>query len=105
MGGSLLGAAIGTLVLNPLTFPLIGWLTYSIGSYFLSPSADFDGMGELSMTYIINNFSEIVMPFLLPMALGGVLVGFVSWIGVFLIVRMLVSRYRELRIRKLKRKN
>ena len=105
MGGSLLGAAIGTLVLNPLTFPLIGWLTYSIGSYFLSPSADFDGMGELSMTYIINNFSEIVMPFLLPMALGGVLVGFVFWIGVFLIVRMLVSRYRELRIRKLERKN
>ena len=105
MGGSLLGAAIGTLVLNPLTFPLIGWLTYNIGSYFLSPNHDFAGMGGLSITYIAENFSEIVMPFLLPMALGGILLGFVSWIIVFLVVRMLVSRYREIRIRKLKRKD
>ena len=105
MGGSLLGAAIGTLVLNPLTFPLIGWLTYSIGSQFLSASPNFEGMAGLSMSYIVDNFSEIVLPFLLPMALGGVLVGFVSWIIVFFIVRMLVSRYRGLHIRKLKSKN
>jgi uncharacterized protein (DUF2062 family) len=105
MGGSLLGAAIGTLVLNPLTFPLIGWLTYSIGSYFLASSTNFESMGELSMGYIVDNFSEIVMPFLLPMALGGFLVAFVSWIIVFLIVRILVSRYRELRIQRFRRKN
>ena len=124
MGGSLLAAAIGTLFLNPLTFPFISLLTYSIGSYFLAPSADFEDMGVVSIGYIFHSFSasfegmevvpigyifdkflEILMPFLLPMAVGGILVGIASWIVVFLSVRILVSRYRELRIEKRRRKN
>ena len=130
MGGSLLAAAIGTLFLNPLTFPFISLLTYSIGSYFLAPSASFEGMGVVSIGYIFDNLSaslegmsfegmgvvfiigyifdkflEILMPFLLPMAVGGILVGIASWIVVFLSVRMLVSRYRELRIEKRRRKS
>ena len=124
MGGSLLAAAIGTLFLNPLTFPFISLLTYSIGSYFLDLSASFGGMGYVSIDHIFDNFSasfegmevvsigyifdtflEILMPFLLPMAVGGILVGIASWILVFLSVRMLVSRYRELRIEKRRRKS
>ena len=125
MGGSLLAAAIGTLFLNPLTFPFISLVTYSIGSYFLVPSASFEGMGVLSIGYIFDNFSaslegmgvvsiiayifnkflEILMPFLLPMAVGGILVGIASWIVVFLSVRMLVSRYRVLRIEKRRKKS
>ena len=124
MGGSLLAAAIGTLFLNPLTFPFISLLTYSIGSYFLAPSADFEGMGLVSIGYIFHSFSasfegmevvpigyifdkflEILMPFLLPMAVGGILVGIASWIVVFLSVRMLVSRYRVLRIEKRRKKS
>ena len=124
MGGSLLAAAIGTLFLNPLTFPFISLLTYSIGSYFLALSTSFEGMGDVSIGYIFDNFSasfqgmevvsigyifdkflEILMPFLLPMAVGGILVGIASWILVFLSVRMLVSRYRELRIEKRRRKS
>jgi hypothetical protein len=94
MGGSLLAAAIGTLFLNPLTFPFISLLTYSIGSYFLAPSANLEDMGVVSIGYIFHSFSasfegmevvpigyifdkflEILMPFLLPMAVGGILVG------------------------------
>ena len=124
MGGSLLAAAIGTLFLNPLTFPFISLLTYSIGSYFLDLSASFEGMGDVSIDHIFDNFSasfegmevvsigyifdtflEILMPFLLPMAVGGILVGIASWILVFLSVRLLVSRYRELRIEKRRRKS
>ena len=124
MGGSLLAAAIGTLFLNPLTFPFISLLTYSIGSYFLALSTSFEGMGDVSIGYIFDNFSasfegmevvsigyifdtflEILMPFLLPMAVGGILVGIASWILVFLSVRMLVSRYRELRIEKRRRRS
>ena len=105
MGGSLLAAAIGTLFLNPLTFPFISLLTYSIGSYFLAPSADFEDMGVVSIGYIFDNFLEILMPFLLPMAVGGILVGIASWIVVFLSVRMLVSRYRVLRIEKRRKKS
>ena len=105
MGGSLLAAAIGTLFLNPLTFPFISLLTYSIGSYFLALSASFEGMEVVSIGYIFDKFLEILMPFLLPMAVGGILVGIASWILVFLSVRMLVSRYRELRIEKRRRKS
>ena len=104
--------------------PFISVLTYSIGSYFLALSASFEGMGDVSIGYIFDNFSasfegmevvsigyifdeflEILMPFLLPMAVGGILVGIASWILVFLSVRMLVSRYRELRIEKRRRKS
>ena len=66
----------------------------------------FEGMGVVSIFgYIFNKFLEILMPFLLPMAVGGILVGIASWIVVFLSVRMLGSRYRELRTEKRRRKS
>ena len=58
MGGSLLAAAIGTLFLNPLTFPIISWLTYSVGNYFLPRSTDIQVEQVPSMSYIFDNFSD-----------------------------------------------
>ena len=99
MGGSLLAAAIGTLFLNPLTFPIISWLTYNVGNYFLPRSTDIQVEQVPSMSYIFDNFSEILAPYFLPMVLGGFVLGVISWFIVFLVVREFISRYREHRMR------
>ena len=104
MGGSLLAAAIGTLFLNPLTFPIISWLAYSVGDYFLPQSTDLQAEQVRSMSYIFDNFSEILAPFFLPMVLGGFVLGVISWFIVFLVVRELVSRYRKHRVRLINKK-
>ncbi|MBT06034.1 MAG: hypothetical protein CMM32_03850 [Rhodospirillaceae bacterium] len=97
MGGSLLAAAIGTLFLNPLTFPIISWVTYNLGNYFLPRSIDLQVGKVPSMSYIFDNFSEVLAPYFLPMILGGFVLGVISWFIVFIIVRELISRYRESR--------
>ena len=99
MGGSLLAAAIGTLFLNPLTFPLITWLTYSVGNFFLPESPSLLPEQALSMRHLLDNFHEILAPYFLPMVLGGLVLGIFSWFIVFLVVRELISRYREHRKR------
>jgi len=103
MGGSLLAAAIGTLFLNPISFPFITWLTYNVGTYFFVSTIKIDSIEKLSIGYMVENFFDILMPYLIPMAVGGVLVGIIVWVFVFLVVRILVSRYRALRIEKLRR--
>lgn len=98
MGGSLLAAAIGTLFLNPLTFPVISWVTYRVGNYFIPQSNTFQPDQMPSMGYIVDNFSEILAPYFLPMALGGLLLAIPCWVIVFLVVRGLISRYRGHRL-------
>jgi len=98
MGGSLLAAAIGTLFLNPLTFPIISWMTYSVGTYFLPQSPALPAEQAPSMRYIFDNFPEILAPYFLPMVLGGLLLSIISWFVVFLVVRELISRYRTHRM-------
>lgn len=103
MGGSLLAAAIGTLFLNPLTFPIISWMTYRVGIYLLPQSSNPLIEQAPSMSYILKNFPEILAPYFLPMVLGGILLGIISWVLVFLVVRALISRYREHRTRRMDR--
>ena len=52
-----------------------------------------------SMSYIFDNFSEILAPYFLPMVLGGFVLGLISWFIAFFVVRELISRYRGHRMR------
>lgn len=105
MGGSMLAAAIGTLFLNPLTFPFISWLTYTVGRFFFPPVPNLYEMGKISIPDIMDNFYEIFMPLVLPMVFGGLVVGTLAWIVIFFVVRALVSRYRHIRLGQLERRD
>jgi uncharacterized protein (DUF2062 family) len=100
IGGSMLAAAFGTAVGNPLTFPFI-WLTsFQIGELVLgSQGATSPLKLDLSFATLTQSF-HLIWPTLKPMLVGGVLMGAVVGSIAYVIVRYaVVVRQRIRRIR------
>lgn len=95
--GSLLASAIGTLIGNPWTFPLILVLTYQTGLRLL-------GWQETaSIAEVLRNFSLFDEPFstigpvLLPLVVGAVPYIVLSWILVYFPTRRIIrARKRKI---------
>lgn len=102
IGGSMIAAALGTAVGNPLTFPLIWLSSFNLGERILGASAAAvpPTQIELSFDLLWNSFST-VWPTLKPMLLGGVLIG--SFVGgtLYLAVHSAVRMRRELKAARL----
>ena len=100
MGGNLLASAVGTIVGNPWTFPFIWLLSFKLGSYLfgLNPSGEIPD--ALTMEFIFDSPSLV----LLPMAVGGLLLGLGAWLVTFWTVRRAVDRYRGIRRAQIRRR-
>ena len=101
MGGNLLASAVGTVVGNPWTFPVIWLLSFKLGSYLFGLNPLVEIPEDLTMVYIFDSPSMV----LLPMAVGGVLLGAVAWVGTFWTVRRMVDRYRRMRQARIERRS
>ena len=102
IGGSLIAAAFGTAVGNPLTFPLI-WLTsFQLGELILGPSPKGVGPGhvELSFDMLTQSF-DTIWPTLKPMFVGGAVMGSVLAAAFYLLVRSAVRMSHALRAARL----
>lgn len=98
--GSPLASAFGTVIGNPWTFPLIWISSYRLGLIVLGMSAQ-DGLpGNLSMSYIFDHPGQI----LLPLTVGGAIMGFVAWILAYYVARDLIVYYRIRRRKALMKK-
>ncbi len=93
MGGNLFASAVGTVVGNPWTFPLIWLISYRLGAFALGRNGDATLPENLSMAYIFDNPEAV----LLPMTLGGVPMAVVAWFVSYWIVRRAVDRYQQMR--------
>ena len=76
LGGNVVASAIGTALGNPLTFPFIWAGTLGLGRLILyggqpAAAAPLDLMGALSRL----SFDQVWHPLLLPMTVGGVVLG------------------------------
>lgn len=95
--GSLIAAAIGTTLGNPWTFPLIVALTYQVGLWFLpsamQPPAIDLGDPRQALAILLDHPGEL----LLPMVVGWVPVGLLSWVMTFWLVRRAVAEYHRCR--------
>jgi uncharacterized protein (DUF2062 family) len=91
IGGSLIAAAFGTAVGNPLTFPFI-WLTsFEIGTFILGAQGATSPLSlELSFETITRSF-DLIWPTLKPMLLGGTLLGLVLGGFAYVLVRSAVT--------------
>ncbi|WP_421723453.1 DUF2062 domain-containing protein [Bauldia sp.] len=98
MGGNAIAAFFGTAVGNPITFPFMWWLSYTVGSHILAlgPGAPKLPLGNLAEA----SWSEIlaVLP---PMLLGAVPLGLVSGTLAYFIVRGAVRAYQAARRERL----
>lgn len=129
--GSLIAAAVGTAVGNPLTFPLIWFTTYNVGSWVLgrersAETIDLhhmvgrvwdeiyygvagifgvtppaDAGGDVGIT---NAWLEVFWPVLKPMTVGGLLIGPVVAVVLYFPVRAAVEAYQRRRRERLIRR-
>ncbi|SRR5690606_3947977 len=109
VGGSLIASALGTIVGNPLTFPLIWFATYQVGCMLLGlePGANlneqlsrFDLMGLIhDPASIWDDILHVLWPVVRPMTVGSVPIGLaaaaVSYFSVKYVIEAFQARRRE----------
>ena len=102
IGGSMIAAAFGTAVGNPLTFPLIWLSSFQLGELILGPSPKgaHPGQVELSFNTLTQSF-DTIWPTLKPMFVGGIVMGTVIAGALYLLVRSTVVMSQSLRSARL----
>jgi len=98
--GNLIASAIGTVVGNPWSFPLIWAWTYALGRWILGHSGFEMPAGELTLSHIFDNPMQV----LLPMTIGGLPTAVAAWFISYWPVRGLVEQYQRTRRWRLRRK-
>jgi hypothetical protein len=97
--GSLVASALGTVVGNPWTFPIIWAAIYTFGQWILGGTIS-TLPEHLSLDYIFDR----PMAVLWPMTVGGVPVALVAWFAFFWPVRGMVAEYQRGRRKLMRRK-
>ena len=107
--GSVMASAVGTLIGNPWTFPIIWIMVLYTGEYFLgidnsAHSVDFVSVfkssSEALYHFEFQNFGKDVWPILKPMLVGCIPYYVISWGVSFFIIKKTVE---NLQMRKRKR--
>jgi len=91
--GSLLAAALGTLIGNPWTYPPIFLWTYHLGTWMLGHGGTWPVPEEPTLGGLI----EHPLQALLPMPVGAVPTAAFAWAAMFWAVRAAVVGYRRAR--------
>lgn len=101
VGGSMIAAALGTAVGNPLTFPLIWVSSYRVGEFLLG-GVTTPGPLELNLSFdtIWSSF-ETIWPTLKLMLVGGALIGSVVGLTLYYLTRSAILVSRNLRAERL----
>ena len=103
IGGSMIAAAFGTAVGNPLTFPLIWVSSFQIGELILGGgNAPPPHHVDLSFNTLTSSFSTL-WPTLQPMLVGGVVMGLVLAAILYMLVRSTVMVSQGIRAERLAR--
>ena len=102
MGGNLFASAVGTVVGNPWTFPLIWLSSFQLGELILGPSPSSVSPLHLDLSFdVITESFASLWPTLKPMIVGGVVMGFVLGGAFYLLVRSTVIMSQSLRAARL----
>lgn len=109
---SVLASALGTIVGNPWTFPLIWLSTYRLGRWMgfgtgagAAERIDFgqvlaeaaDAVWHLDMPHLV----YAVWPVVKPMIVGGLVLGAAAWVFSYLLLKPVLTAYKEARNRRL----
>lgn len=109
--GNVLSAALGTIVGNPWTFPLIWLSVFHTGSWFLNANGQLIA-GEIDFIVLFQDltisvlqgdlalFTQKIWPVFLPMLLGGALFFPIIFALMYFPLRRLIHRYKEAHMEK-----
>ncbi|HEX2447567.1 MAG TPA: DUF2062 domain-containing protein [Methyloceanibacter sp.] len=99
IGGSVVGALLGTFVGNPLTYPLFWYSTYEVGNLMLGGES---GKEPIDLSGgIFHSSLEQLWPILKPMTLGSLPVGLALAALSYVLVRPMVEAYKHRRRREI----
>ena len=93
--GNYVAALLGTIVGNPITFPLIWGLIYKVGA-FVTSTKQKELNHEINIDMIITQTYEIF----LPMLLGGAILAIPVWLLTYLLTHSFVSSYKKSKLKK-----
>jgi len=99
VAGNMLAAALGTAVGNPLTFPFIWAASFKIGSAVLgghAPGTEAFLKTEMSAGLLSHSFEKI-WPLIVPMVVGGAMLGLVAGLIGYFVTRYAVATYQKAR--------
>ena len=100
-------AVIGTAVGNPLTFPIMFGAAWKLGHAMTGNAAKAAADAPLHHVRHIPDFHDIAKlwePVLKPMLIGSVPLGLVFGVVAYVLVRVLVAKFRDRRARRLAEK-
>lgn len=98
--GNLIAAAIGTVVGNPWTFPIIWLWIYSLGRWVLGAESLTALPDDLSFQHIFEHPLEVF----LPMVVGGIPTAIFAWFVFFWPLQRTVAEYQKARRRRLRKR-
>ncbi len=93
---NMISAAIGTLVGNPWTFPLIWTATYNTGA----PMMGIDAI-SVDWTAVLLNPSENLEPVFMPLVVGSVPLGIVVWVIFYFLIKKLIDKQKAKRLEQI----
>lgn len=96
MRGSMIAAAIGTVVGNPLTFPAIWAGTLALGRFLLGIEGGGDG-AQFGAVFAEQGFAALWDPWIKPMLVGGVPLGLIAATVFYAVTRTAVSAFQTRR--------
>jgi len=97
LGANIISSAVGTWVGNPLSFPFIWVATFKLGHVIMGTSGNLNALDQLSFNAILSHPTDIFMPVILPMLVGGIPIGLLLAVVTFYPSRTLISIYQNRR--------
>ena len=102
-GGNIIASAVGTWAGNPISFPFIWLTTFNIGHLILGTEDKAGDLPELSLGLFIEAPISALLPVILPMAVGGLVIGTVMAVVTYYPSLWAVRFYQKRRRDKLVR--
>lgn len=92
--GNVLAGIFGTMIGNPVTYPPVWFATYDLGNWFLGMRAD---NVDVTSTLMSERSFDMILPIIVPMAVGSVPVGLAAGSISYLLVKSAVAAYQHQR--------
>ncbi len=98
--GNILASAVGTIIGNPWTFPMIWVGTYEIGCLMLGIDAHAISIRGHTVAEVMHDPWGVLSPVLLPMVLGSVPAGVVVFFAAYWPAAKIIDRYKRQRMER-----